>query len=639
MVRVIALALLLIAATTSHADEPSNAQKAAIFAKSSVVRVLGFWEVTFTIGTNSAKEYVGGMGSGFFASADGFVVTNAHVVEDIKKGELEAKKSALRQLFGKLARTPDFARASDADKLQLAEQLLASATVVKNNDIVLGDGKKMKYDIVAYGKPGQGTDVSVIKVATKDAPNLQLADSEQVELQDKVLAIGYPGAADMQGLLDDKSQLEASINDGAISAMKRTPSGDPIIQITASITHGNSGGPTINDKGEVIGLSTFGSKGEVQGFNFIVVSHTVERFLKEAKANLAPSTTIKAWRKALDNMWALDLDAAIAGFDEVITQFPNHSEAPRQQRHARAMKKDGKGKKKEEPPAVDPKAGSSGGGGAGIAVAFIIVGALVLVVVLVVMKKKGAQPGGQPGHPGPHAGQHGHHAGQPAQHGQHPGQPGQQQPGQHGQHGQHAGQHGQPQQHGQPHAGQPHAGQPHAGQPQAHGQHAGQPGQHGQHAGQPGQPQQHGQHAGQPHAGQAGYAPNMATPGAGAPMMGGRVGPAPVAKTMAIGGQHHAPLAATAFGSMTMASLTCSRGLLNGQRFALTPQGLLIGRQPGLAQIVVNDSRASGKHVWIGYENGVLVAIDQGTTNGTFVNDVRLGRISKAPLKDGDTVI
>jgi len=54
---------------------------------------------------------------------------------------------------------------------------------------------------------------------------------------------------------------------------------------------------------------------------------------------------------------------------------------------------------------------------------------------------------------------------------------------------------------------------------------------------------------------------------------------------------------------------------------------------------VVNDARASGKHVWIGYENGVLVAIDQGTTNGTFVNDVRYGRISKAPLKDGDTVI
>jgi pSer/pThr/pTyr-binding forkhead associated (FHA) protein len=123
-------------------------------------------------------------------------------------------------------------------------------------------------------------------------------------------------------------------------------------------------------------------------------------------------------------------------------------------------------------------------------------------------------------------------------------------------------------------------------------------------------------------------------------MMAGRVGPAPVAKTVAISGAAASqPIAATAFGSMTMGSLTCTRGLLHGQRFSLTHQGLLIGRQPGLAQIVINDSRASGKHVWIGYENGVLVAIDQGTTNGTFVNDVRNGRISKMTLKEGDTVI
>jgi serine protease Do len=575
MVRVVlALLMLLLGSRPVAGDEnPSAAQKAAIFAKSSVVRVLGFWEVTFSIGGNSAKEYVGGMGSGFFASADGFVVTNAHVVEDIKLGEEAAKKKALGQLFAKLARTPDFARATDAQKLEVAEALFNSAVVTQNNDIVLPDGKKLKYQIRAYGKPGEGTDVAVIKVETKDAPNLQVADSEQVELQDKVLAIGYPGAADMQGLLDDKSQLEASINDGAISAIKRTPQGDPIIQITASITHGNSGGPTINEKGEVIGLSTFGSKGEVQGFNFIVASQTVKKFVKEANVNTAPSKTIEKWRKSLDAMWAYDLDAAIKGFDEVVTLYQNHSEAPRQMKHARQLMKDGKNKPKVAPVAATDagsdaaKPGGGGGGGAGAGIAIAIIGLLVLVVVIVVVaknKKKGAAPG------------------VPAQHAH------------------------------------------------AHAQHA-----HAQHA-QHLQAQQHAQHPQHPHVPPPG-APYGAQPQM--PMMGGRAAPAPVAKTMAIGQQQHGPVAATAFGSLTLASLTCTRGLLNGQRFALTPQGLLIGRQPGLAQIVVNDSRASGKHVWIGYENGVLVAIDQGTTNGTYVNDVRHGRISKAPLKDGDTVI
>ena len=86
--------------------------------------------------------------------------------------------------------------------------------------------------------------------------------------------------------------------------------GEPIIQISVLITHGNFGGPTINDHGEVIGLSTFGSRGEVQGFNFIVASATVKKFLAEAKVNTDVSQTTKLWKKGLDEMWAGDLDDA-----------------------------------------------------------------------------------------------------------------------------------------------------------------------------------------------------------------------------------------------------------------------------------------------------------------------------------------
>ncbi len=566
MARVFALLALLFAATPASADEqPSNAQKAAIFAKSSVVRVLGYYEIGFKVGTSVMKEYVGGMGSGFFASADGFVVTNAHVIEDIKLGEQVAKEKALQAVLPKIQRlyAAELARMTEDEKVQLIRDLLANAAVVVNNDIVLPEGTKLKYDVVGYGKPGEGSDVGIIKVDAKDAPNLQIADSDRVQLQDKVLAIGYPGAADMQGLLDEKSQLEASINDGAVSAMKHTPSGEPIIQITASITHGNSGGPTINEKGDVIGLSTFGSKGEVQGFNFIVAGATVKKFLKTAKANTEPSSTMKSWQKALEEMWAGDLDQSITDFEEVMTLFPTHSEAPRMIKQARQLKKEGKGNKPKEK--IDESADGKSGGtsGAGAAVAIIIVVLIIVGVLFLVMrKKKPAQPGA-----------HGHLV-----------------------------------QHGGPNMAPP--GMPPPGM----------------------QPPGMGPPVYPPHA-------MPVAPAAQGQMMAGRAGPAPVARTMAIGQGPQHPVAATAFGTLTMASLTCTRGLLNGQRFALTPHGLLIGRQPGLAQIVVNDSRASGKHVWIGYENGVLVAIDQGTTNGTFVNDVRHGRISKAPLKDGDTVI
>jgi S1-C subfamily serine protease len=567
-----AIAVMLLAGSPASADEgPSLTQRASIFAKGSVVRVLGYWEVTFRVGKDELKEYVGGMGSGFFASADGYVVTNAHVVEDIRAGEETAKSKAFGQLAEKLQKQygKELAQMTDAQKVELVRTLQSGATAVPNAAIVLPDGTKLKYEVKAYGKPGEGSDVAIIKVDIKDAPNLTVADSDKVMVQDKVLAIGYPGAADMQGLLDDKSQLEATINEGAVSAIKRTSAGEPIIQISASITHGNSGGPTINDHGEVIGLSTFGSRGEVQGFNFIVASATVQKFLTEARVNTEPSQTIKLWRKGLDELWSEDLDQAIQDMEEVMTLFPTHSDAPRMVKQARALKKEGKGKPHEETSGTTAANGGGGGGstaGVGIAITLVLVGVIGGVVVFVRRKKQAQPQGMRP--PGP---------------GMPPGPP----PG-----------------------------------------HMLMPGQQGPTApyarpGQPGQPP-----------------PQMGQPSA--PMMVPGRAPNPVAKTVAIGGASASgsqPIAATAFGSMTVGSLTCTRGRLQGQRFSLTTQGLLIGRQPGLAQIVLDDPRSSGKHVWIGYEQGQLVAIDQGTTNGTFVNDVRYGRISKAVLKDGDTVI
>jgi S1-C subfamily serine protease len=555
----LAIGVVLAAALPAAADEssgPSPSQKQALYAKPSVVRVVAIYEVVYGFNGKEAKQYIGGTGSGFFVSSDGYIATNAHVVQDIQEGEAAARRKTLTEIVQDLEKQR-FTRDQIETVLSRLTFIRAKATA----EVVLPDGTKLPYTIKAYGAPvgeGDGRDVAIIKVETQNAPNLIIGDSEKMQVQDKVLAIGYPGAADLAGLLDSKSQLEASITDGAVSAKKRTTEGDPVLQVSVPITHGNSGGPAINDKGEVIGLTTFGSKNEVQGFNFLVASSTVLKFVKQAKADNSPSNTHKLWRKALDEYWDFDFDQAIVDFEEVMTLFPSHSEAPRLVKDARAGKKEGKSKKKE---ASADSGGGGGGTAAGIIIALLIGGALIGGVIVVINKgKKSVQPTGP--------------------YGQVPMQP----PGM-------VPPPGMPPQPGMPQPGMPY--------------------------GAPMPPQQ----------------------GTGPMMIGGRV-QQPVAKTVAIGqATPSVPIAATAFGSLAVGSLTCTRGLLNGQRFSLTPQGILIGRQPGLAQIVINDSRASGKHVWIGYENGVLVAVDQGTTNGTFVNDVRYGRISKAPLKDGDIVI
>ena len=73
-----------------------------------------------------------------------------------------------------------------------------------------------------------------------------------------------------------------------MSAKKNMKDGWEVLQTDASITHGNSGGPVMNEQGEVVGLATFGSidyqrQAEVQGMNFIVPSTIVQEFIKKAK--------------------------------------------------------------------------------------------------------------------------------------------------------------------------------------------------------------------------------------------------------------------------------------------------------------------------------------------------------------------
>lgn len=541
-------------APPAHADEggPTPAQRQAIYAKPSVVRVVAVWEGTFRVGQRELKEYSGGHGSGFFVSADGFIATNAHVVREMRESEADARRRLGDQLIPKLVRAYRAELEQLSDPRRALEEIVREGRIVKRAEVVLPEGTKLPYEVRAYGAPvGQGKDVAIIKVTTRDAPNLVIGDSDKVSVQDPVIAIGYPGAADFDGLFDPKSQLEASITDGTVSAIKRTTDGEPVLQVTTPITHGNSGGPAINLRGEVIGLATFGNRDKVQGFNFLVASSTLKQFVDEAKASNAPSKTQIAWRRALEAHWAGNYTDAIVDFEEVIQLFGAHSEAPRLHRAAMVAKREGKGKPAA---AAGPEGGGSGGAIAGGIAAVLVVGG---AGVLVSRRRRS----------------------------------------------------------------------PHLG-PAARGG-----------LGAPGGPGGPGGSAVGPHG--ALLAPPQGPPPGPAPMgFGGRVpgpGVAPVAKTVAIGGG--APVAATAFASLAVGSLTCTRGQLQGQRFGLTPTGVLIGRQPGQAQIVLNDSRASGKHVWIGYENGQLVAIDQGTTNGTFVNDVRFGRISKAPLKDGDLVI
>jgi hypothetical protein len=265
--------------------------------------------------------------------------------------------------------------------------------------VIIPDGSAFPFEIKSYGAPtgegnDQGKDVAVIKIEVKNAPILKLADSDRVQLQDHVTVIGYPGAADTfnSGLLSSKSALEATINDGKISAKKQATSGAPILQTSTAATHGNSGGPVLNDANEVVGLLTFRGDTvngqEVSGFSFIVPSNTVMEYVKSAGATNEAGSTDTAWREGLDYYWNQYYSSAIPKFEEVKRLFPQHSEVDRLIQSSQQLKAEGKEKSSFPLWVV-----------AAIVVVLLIIGLLLIIIIaaiVVARRRKAKKPSGSP---------------------------------------------------------------------------------------------------------------------------------------------------------------------------------------------------------------------------------------------------
>ena len=157
------------------------------------------------------------LGSGVIVSADGYIVTNAHVVE--KADEIKVLLSDKREFTGK----------------------------------VVGSDPK--------------SDIAVIKISGKDLPTLNWGDSEKLEVGEYVLAIGNPFG------------LNSTITLGIVSAVGRANMGieqyENFIQTDAAINPGNSGGALVNTRGELVGINTaiFSRTGGNMGIGFAIPSN------------------------------------------------------------------------------------------------------------------------------------------------------------------------------------------------------------------------------------------------------------------------------------------------------------------------------------------------------------------------------
>jgi len=382
----------------------TEGERLAMYSKPSVVRIVdgaagqilfqppGYQGQTFNVSSIA-------LGSGFFISSNGYIATNAHVVSTTKDGEEKAKQALFWQMVVQIARQ------LGKDPRSLNHNLIDQYSELKSfqlfHHVIIPDGSAYPFEIKQYGAPtgegnDQGKDVAVIKIEVKNAPILKLGDSDKVQLQDHVTVIGYPGAADTfnSGLLSSKSSLEATINDGKISARKTASSGAPILQTSTPATHGNSGGPVLNDANEVIGLLTFRGDTvngqEVSGFSFIVPSNTVMEYVKSAGATNVEGPTDTLFREGLDYYWNEYYSSAIPKFEEVKRLFPQHSEVDRLVQSSQQAKAEGK-EKSSFPLWI-----------VGVIVAVLFLGVvliIIIVAVVMIMKRRSKKKAGSPGPP------------------------------------------------------------------------------------------------------------------------------------------------------------------------------------------------------------------------------------------------
>lgn len=331
--------LLNIKPNTSHI---TKAQKLAEYSKPAVVRIIDYavveWDfldynpdVSNYLQQMNYQTIIGGSGSGAIISSNGYIVTNAHVVELSKMEDEQIIFAAFEQMVQGIANyfQVDYDVAYD-----YMIEYTQYVNVKRGLKVVLPSGDVLDGEIKSYGAPiYEGKDVAVLKIEGKNFPTLKLGNSDRVQNQDNIWVIGYPAAADSD-LLSPDSSLVSSMNTGHISAAsKKTEQGSPVIQIDAAATHGNSGGPVINENGEIIGLLTFRGDTvngqEVQGFNFAVPVNTVKEFVNQAGADNTSSNTDKLFKEGLELYWGGYYKDALKKFEAVERIYPNHSEIKR----------------------------------------------------------------------------------------------------------------------------------------------------------------------------------------------------------------------------------------------------------------------------------------------------------------------
>lgn len=284
--------------------------KLSIYAKPAVVKILNQCYGTYD---GKPLDYnLSFQRTGFFINPSGYIVTSGNVI-----GEEECKTRLFSNISGYSEQLLDFVH----EQIVLLPNANVDDSISTNNSF-------------PFQVKNNNSDIAIIKISVTNAPTLKLGDSSQVQIQDPILAVGYPTTVDFdieQNLLE-VSLLEPSITVGRVSNSNKQLLGDnSVLQIDIKTGNGSGGSPLIDVKGEVIGM--LASQDSLSANENSIASAIPTSTIKES---IAQSGTINEqgvadslYREGLANFGKGNCQEAKANFLKVKALSRYHSEVDR----------------------------------------------------------------------------------------------------------------------------------------------------------------------------------------------------------------------------------------------------------------------------------------------------------------------
>jgi S1-C subfamily serine protease len=208
---------------------------------------------------------------------------------------------------------------------------LRTGQVVTNLHVIRGavrgeiktlDGKGKVYPIAGVLTVDEEGDLALLSV---DMPTAPARSSE--------LATELPDEGETIFVIGNPLKLEGSVSDGIVSAVREVPNSYRIIQITAPISHGNSGSPVFNLRGQVLGVVTV-KVTNGQNINLAIAAARVGqlrpgtlRQLSEVTQKPKGDVAEAAYRSGLESLWLGNYDNAVGYFENAVNKNPKRADA------------------------------------------------------------------------------------------------------------------------------------------------------------------------------------------------------------------------------------------------------------------------------------------------------------------------